>query len=578
MKKTLSLLILPVGLVLSCLSACKKISENEQHLLSEFSGKWAEVDENNLSERYLDFFMGKCYDYTCRKPHYIEEGTMYDCWNLKRTLSAETTFTLPDNDHIQIGDGPLEPFQRIGIKRLRIGDKTFEHFNNFNIAQHPSFEVHSIEILTPTLYLNLGNEWDLRYRIEPEQAIPDTLIWSSDRYDIIHVDDKGHLRANAIGSATITVHTGGCSASCRVSVRSDLSVNGNANCYIVSSHNTSYSFPADVKGNSKLPIEGIDSAVVVWETRGNLEETRPNDIVRNVKLSGNEITFMTGEFDGNALIAVVDNQKNILWSWHIWSCEGYDPIGTAHVYSRNAGTMMDRNLGATTLDPARAEFFGLFYQWGRKEPFPGPGEGNSSTGTTQARYTLGAMPKRPSDATVGTVEYAIAHPQEFILSSDGTEGDWVFAQRIDTLWTGGKSIYDPCPPGWRVPDGMNSKRDGNNVWFTAMNKPVIGYRTNSSWGYNNTPHFNLTDPLSSSPYKVYYPNGGGIAGNSGNIISVCHFGFYWTNTPWQNSVINILLLNYDNQAYGIYPAHPWSWVSERGQRAYGLSVRCQKMM
>ena len=67
-----------------------------------------------------------------------------------------------------------------------------------------------------------------------------------------------------------------------------------------------------------------------------------------------------------------------------------------------------------------------------------------------------------------TVEYAAAHPWTFmggVLTGDDRDDDapdWLSPQHSN-LWgnastataladTGEKSIYDPCPPGWRVPD------------------------------------------------------------------------------------------------------------------------------
>lgn len=56
----------------------------------------------------------------------------------------------------------------------------------------------------------------------------------------------------------------------------------------------------------------------------------------------------------------------ILGSWHIWSsAEGWND----HVYANNAGTMMDRNLGATSAECGNVGTIGLFYQRGRYSPF-----------------------------------------------------------------------------------------------------------------------------------------------------------------------------------------------------------------
>ena len=53
------------------------------------------------------------------------------------------------------------------------------------------------------------------------------------------------------------------------------------------------------------------------------------------------------------MIAAKDAEGKILWSWHIWMTDL--PMG--QVYWRNAGTMMDRNLGALSATPGVPDEF-----------------------------------------------------------------------------------------------------------------------------------------------------------------------------------------------------------------------------
>ena len=81
-----------------------------------------------------------------------------------------------------------------------------------------------------------------------------------------------------------------------------------------------------------------------------------------------QIITVNAKKNGNAVVAVKKDGK-ILWSWHIWACEGYNPDATAQKYNNNAGVVMDRNLGATSATPGKPQTIGLLYQWGRKDPF-----------------------------------------------------------------------------------------------------------------------------------------------------------------------------------------------------------------
>lgn len=102
------------------------------------------------------------------------------------------------------------------------------------------------------------------------------------------------------------------------------------------------------------------------------------------------ITFkVTPGMKGNALVALtVDG--TIRWSWHIWVTD-YEPgqdirpetlatgpndvtNGKVYRYVNGAGDLvwMDRNLGANEADKTKGkETFGMYYQWGKKDPMPG---------------------------------------------------------------------------------------------------------------------------------------------------------------------------------------------------------------
>ena len=128
----------------------------------------------------------------------------------------------------------------------------------------------------------------------------------------------------------------------------DLSEAGTANCYLVKSAGK-YKFKA-VKGNSDEVLSLATTADVLWETFGTEQMPKVGDIISSVTYKDDYVCFTTSDTfrDGNASIAVRDSKGNILWSWHIWcSDEGWKD----QVYARDAGTVMDRNLGATSANP-----------------------------------------------------------------------------------------------------------------------------------------------------------------------------------------------------------------------------------
>lgn len=184
----------------------------------------------------------------------------------------------------------------------------------------------------------------------------------------------------------------------------DLSANGTANCYLVTSPGF-YKFKADVKGNGVVPsqLESVagetaiapKSALVLWYNcyyDGTVKDESPV-FVNSVLVKDGYICFYTPStfVSGNVVIAAfaeegvtyenikIDEKRNIsnatmLWSWNIWAVKDYDmeadamTLGAYKIMGRNLGAIADgRDLNGN-FEPVNA--VGNFYQWGRKDPFP----------------------------------------------------------------------------------------------------------------------------------------------------------------------------------------------------------------
>lgn len=184
----------------------------------------------------------------------------------------------------------------------------------------------------------------------------------------------------------------------------DLSANGTANCYLVTSPGF-YKFKADVKGNGVVPsqLESVagettiapKSALVLWYNcyyDGTVKDESPV-FVNSVLVKDGYICFYTPStfVSGNVVIAAfaeegvtyenieIDEKRNIsnatmLWSWNIWAVKDYDmdsdamTLGSYKIMGRNLGAIADgRDLNGN-FEPVNA--VGNFYQWGRKDPFP----------------------------------------------------------------------------------------------------------------------------------------------------------------------------------------------------------------
>lgn len=205
------------------------------------------------------------------------------------------------------------------------------------------------------------------------------------------------------------------------------------------------------------------------------------------------------------------NNATLLWSWTIWAAEGYNP----EVATITAGgkQFMNRLLGATisgmgtTGDYIPIGAVGNYYQWGRKDPFPAFSDYTVTIPTQYTNILFGTPTYTPikalkidgqsskmnldgqmfgyrtkesgsldsdnawnlmkrddisSDKSTKNkvyVEYATAHPYKCITNNGNTFGGWRTwlngdDQSYKSLWGESdlkKTLFDPCPAGWRVP-------------------------------------------------------------------------------------------------------------------------------
>lgn len=315
-----------------------------------------------------------------------------------------------------------------------------------------------------------------------------------------------------------------------------------ANCFIVSSSET-YSFKT-VKGNSSESVGDVASAEVLWESYGTSETPSVGSLITSVLSESGSIVFEVVDpyREGNAVIAAKDASGTILWSWHIWMTDEPEE----QIYYNNAGTMMDRNLGATSATPGDVGALGLLYQWGRKDPFLGS---SSISEEISAKSTLTWPSKVSSNSTNGTIKYATEHPTTFITYNSNNY-DWYYtgdSSTDDTRWQFDKTIYDPCPSGWRIPDGGS-----NGVWNIA------GFSSTTYDDTNKGNSFSI-----SSPSATWYPASGCRNGGDGALSHVGYYGYYWSVTPIDN-IAYYLYFRYDGYVAPSYSIN----------RAYGFGVRC----
>lgn len=368
-------------------------------------------------------------------------------------------------------------------------------------------KVSQIKLVGMPTEFTVGRSVTISAVITPDDAADKSVTFTSSNPEVATVEytkseynySLALLKAVGPGKATITATANdgsGVKAEAEVTViLKKTTFASPANCYIVTNAGE-YIFKT-LKGNSSESVGNVASAEVLWETFGTHKAPEVGDLVKEVSYNNGEITFKATDRKGNAVIAAKDAAGNILWSWHIWMTD--QPV--EKVYPSNA-TMMDRNLGAISATPGNVGTIGLKYQWGRKDPFLGAASHNFNV---EAKSTITWPQSEESSATTGTILYATEHPTTFIdKSAEHTNEDWYYTgnkSTDNTRWTTSdkaKSIYDPCPAGWRVPDDSNK-----NVLNADLNETLALYPLGDYWTASTVTDDYFAIVLNVSSNEVY---------------------------------------------------------------------------
>ena len=180
-----------------------------------------------------------------------------------------------------------------------------------------------------------------------------------------------------------------------------------------------------------------------------------------------------------------------------------------------------------------------YYQWGRKDPFIRAFNhsdvwGEYQTGDVTLHGGAPAISKVAYNAATTDLAYSIQNPTHFVYNSEGT---WYHA--VDALGNAAgfynlwsalngnagsgvlkekpvKTIYDPCPPGYQVPQG--------NAFTHFSTSKVSGEFQN---GYYFKTGFSTLDAADT----VFIPADGNRSNADGELYLKNSEGYCWTAVP-----------------------------------------------
>ena len=263
----------------------------------------------------------------------------------------------------------------------------------------------------------------------------------------------------------------------------------------------------------------IKDVVLAWQTShgrtataaGKTEEMIVKSLTYDNATSAVTVITNSGA-GGSAYLNAIDAEGQIVWSWHIWVTKDDATNTNTHITTALSDKMMDRALGAIS-KTAGINSFGMFYQWGRKDPFT-PNRVADNSKLSLLVYDINAKMLNPSSSedviddpfnptvpacgidevfkynnislTQNDISTLIQNPTTFYKSPLGnTEVDWWHPTT--------KTIYDPCPDGYMVaPNVYDGNGWGGNVNHSRKWKgsdfALNGHRLSNSGIFAKTDH------------------------------------------------------------------------------------------
>ena len=334
------------------------------------------------------------------------------------------------------------------------------------------------------------------------------------------------------------------------------------------------------------------------------------------------ITVPAGIPAGN-FVVVLKKGAVTLWSWHFWVTDynpvpgkinvkgdvwtypvtggqverygsvmfGYPHTGGNEDYTYNStptfssaataapyaqSVMMDRNIGAISAAYNLNDRGSLYYQYGRKDPIPGKNQLYDINGT--------ALPFSGGVAANGciiaatalanglpAIKEAIANPLTFYINAN----DWAGINNANYLWFDsqllysvasangagrfGKSIFDPCPQGWKLPlnGTWNDFRPSSDATVNDAGRDLAFLQGLFYWPYIKV----------GSVYprggRIFYPAAGYRPWDGAGFSNVGGIGYSRSATP--NGTAGSFYLIFSSGSAG---------PSNSGDRSLGFSARC----
>ena len=312
----------------------------------------------------------------------------------------------------------------------------------------------------------------------------------------------------------------------------------------------------------------IDGAKIVWADEKDLV-TSPT--IAHVGGDG-YLDFEVKATDiksGNAVVAVTKG-GTVVWSWHLWFAPksalskievtnhqgvkynfteetlGWKPKGEISTYNSprtvkvkveqtiaNGGVKQFTVINITQNNGGKKEGIATFYQFGRKDAFPGMDE---------TQLPQGSITKNAGDNM--SITNGIQNPQNFYTWGGSWYNNPPAGYSYYNLWSADntttgyndnnviKTVYDPCPVGFKMPASNAFTGFTSNGQYGSGAANINANGTADSWDKFSAAYGHNFYTNSSKNATIFFPASGFRDLSDGSLHNVGGYGFYWSAVPY----------------------------------------------
>lgn len=401
-----------------------------------------------------------------------------------------------------------------------------------------------------------------------------------------------------------------------------------------------------------VPARSFSRVEILWQTGdGSKFAIGNNASGTRVYLKDGKVYVTAGNTDGNAVIAGYNSNGIVLWSWHIWVNDS-SPAQVANAvkyttYNWDSSTIysgtrvsgysfMSCNLGALNTTPGNIYTYGLYYQWGRKDPFPQVAKivgkefyayaspNITSLYNNQAQQinmssTVGSgevFQTKRIDAATGNIKYAIQNPTTYMATTvpaqfeNGSESDinygndhrsthdaTLYVNDGDWYWGHNDKLWGGIPFNDATINFQNIVANNGAInkslfdpcpsgWMLPKSDAWMGF-TNTGLNTNTYETQNFVSPEQSqllhgmsfymetwrSGNTSFFPYCGWRTGDgSCFVVDIC--GGYYTSAASFNNATSILHIHTRAGDYDHPCVHPYDYGYQYARRSCAYPVRC----